>query len=318
MQNIVNDRWIHPAVVLVATSLSDMDRLMPLALKQAASSRARLILLHVLAPGVGMPLAESAGPATYDLSLARRDAEEMLKPLCDSAMRQGFTCESVVREGDVAQQVSAAVREFEADMLIMGTPSRSKLGKLLFGSVAERVLRSTNLPVITAGLESSLPVAASDRKPVVVYASSLRGEACRPSAALACQMAASLGGKLIMLHVLPPLDGAKMMQKGLPMGTESEVIYELRSLAKEAGADAGIEVEPHVLYGNPSIEILAKATEVGASMIVLGAHRSAFESLTRKRIVYAVWAHAQCPVLTLRQSANTPAELNKENVEMHQ
>jgi nucleotide-binding universal stress UspA family protein len=57
-----------------------------------------------------------------------------------------------------------------------------------------------------------------------------------------------------------------------------------------------------VVHGNPSIEILAEASERRANLIVLGAtQRSAFENLTRDRTVYQVLAHARCPVLTIRE-----------------
>ena len=43
------ERWTHPSVILVATDLSDLDRLMPFAMHQALQTGARLILLHVIA-----------------------------------------------------------------------------------------------------------------------------------------------------------------------------------------------------------------------------------------------------------------------------
>lgn len=79
---------------------------------------------------------------------------------------------------------------------------------------------------------------------------------------------------------------------------------ELRILAAEIGAsdiNSCTQLEPRVTHGNPSIEILATAAELKASLIVLGAtQRSAFQNLTRDRTIYRVLAHARCPVLTLR------------------
>jgi nucleotide-binding universal stress UspA family protein len=65
-------------------------------------------------------------------------------------------------------------------------------------------------------------------------------------------------------------------------------------------------VEPRVVHGNPSIEILAESAERKVSLIVLGAtERSAFDNLTRDRTVYKVLAHARCPVMTLREPEAT-------------
>jgi len=186
---------------------------------------------------------------------------------------------------------------------------------LLLGSVAEQVLRSVNLPVITVGPEAHLQVADGGQK-VVLHATTLR-ETSRPSAALACQIAASQNCRLVLLHVLPPVE--EMARKGLPTGLDSTALHELRILAQEAGAGCGTAVEAHVMHGNPSIEILAEAAERGASLIVLGAtQHSAFENLTHNRTIYQVLAHARCPVLTLREPLTHPAENESERMAFHQ
>jgi nucleotide-binding universal stress UspA family protein len=286
--------------------LSDLDRLMPFALEQAVETKARLILLHVLAPSIPIS-ADGVGMPYFDPGGALDLADQALSPWCEVACRQDIACDAVVREGNAARQIEDAVREFQADRVLLGTRSRGKLGKLLLGSVAEQVLRSVNLPVITVGPEAHLPVAGGDRKRVVLYATTLR-ETSRPSAALACQIAASQGAKLVLLHVLPPLDEPTSDtsewtgRSGQPSGLDHAALHELRILAAQTGAGCCSAVEAHVVHGNPSIEILAEASEREATLIVLGAtERSAFQNLTRDRTIYQVLAHARCPVLTLRE-----------------
>jgi nucleotide-binding universal stress UspA family protein len=126
---------------------------------------------------------------------------------------------------------------------------------------------------------------------------------------LASQIASTLGARLILLHVLPPV--IEMQRKGLPTGLDSAAMMELRSLAAETATNIDVEIEPKVVHGNPSIEILAESSERHASLIVLGAtQRSAFENLTRDRTIYKVLAHARCPVMTLRE----PQTKNEQNV----
>jgi nucleotide-binding universal stress UspA family protein len=305
------NRWTHPAVILVATDLSDLDRLMPFALEQASQTGARLILLHVIASSAAMSV-DAVGMPYYDPSGALEFAEKALRPWCEAAHRQGIGCDGLVREGHATQQIAAAARQFQADRILLGTRSRSKLGKMLLGSVAEQVLRSVNLPVITVGPEAHLAVQSGDEERVVLHATTLR-ETSRPSAALACQIAAGLNAKLVLLHVLPPMD--EMRRDGLPTGLDSAAMRELRVLATETGTGCRLDVEPVVVHGNPSIEILAESSERKVILIVLGAtHRSAFENLTRDRTVYRVLAHAQCPVLTLREAQAMPAEGTAESV----
>ncbi len=309
------NRWTHPAVILVATDLSDLERLMPFALEQAAQTGARLILLHAIATAAAMSV-DAVGMPYYDPSAALEFAEKELKPWCETARRQNIACDGLVREGHAAQQIATAARQFQADRILLGTRSRSRLGKILLGSVAEQVLRSVNLPVITVGPEAHLPVQSGFEERVVLHATTLR-ETSRPSAALACEMAASLKAKLVLLNVLPPLD--EMRRSGLPTGLDSAAMRELRLLAEETGAgcclDSGLEIEPVVVHGNPSIEILALASERHANLIVLGStQRSAFENLTRDRTVYQVLAHARCPVLTIREPQVVPGDFASERV----
>ena len=306
-------RWTHPATILVATDLSDLDHLMPFALEQAGETGARLILLHALSSSAVFS-ADAAGMPYYDKGSALETAEQMLRPWCEAAARRGIRCDALVREGHPTQQIAAAVRQFQADRVLLGTRGRGKIGKLLLGSVAEQVLRSVYLPVMTVGPEAHLPVARGEER-VVLHATTLR-ETSRPSAALACQVAATQNAKLILLHVLPPID--VMQRKGLPTGLDSAAMIDLRILAEETGAHCCSAVEPVVAHGNPSIEILALASVRRAGLIVLGAtHRLALENLTRDRTVYRVLAHARCPVLTLREPQALPEEALADTTAAH-
>jgi nucleotide-binding universal stress UspA family protein len=305
MADPCSSRWIHPAVILVATDLSDLDRLMPFALEQASQSGARLILLHAVSSSATMSV-DAVGMPYYDTSGALDVAEKVLRPWCEAAQNRGVDCHAIVREGDPTHQIAAAARQFKADRILLGTRSRGRLGKMLLGSVAEQVLRSVNFPVITVGPEAHLPVQSGFERRVVLHATTLR-ETSRPSAALACQLAAQLNANLVLLHVLPPAD--QMIHEGSLSDFESAAARQLETLAAETAASCNPPIETIVLHGNPFIEILAEAATRKASLIVLGAtHRSSFDNLTRDRTVYRVLAHARCPVLTLREAQTADAE----------
>jgi len=322
------DRWTHPSVILVATDLSDLDRLMPFTFEQAAQTGARLLLLHVLTGAAAM-LTDAAGMPYYYPAGVMQYAATSLEPFCQEAQDRNIACNALVREGSAAQQIAIAARQFRADRVILGTRSPGRLGKLLLGSVAAQVLRSVNLPVMTVGPEARLPVNAGTAERVVLYATTL-GEASRPGAALACQIASAQRARLVLLHVLPPIVPAAAFAplpglplaaltvrenfrtvepgtSGQPAGLDSAAFHHLRALAADIGSDCNTTVEPRVVHGNPSVEILAEAAESGANLIILGARpRAAFENLTRDRTIYRVLAHGRCPVLTLRESAGKP------------
>jgi len=296
-------RWSHPATILIATDLTDLDRLMEFAQLEAAETGARLLLLHVLSVSASMA-ADAAGMPYYDPFGALEFIAKGLENLCFPLRQRGIVCEALVREGNAAQQIGAVARQFKADRLIVGTRSRSKLGKLLLGSVAEQVLSSVTLPVMTVGPEAHSPAGGAAGERVVLYATVL-GASSRMGAMLAGRIAASQGAKLALIHVLPPTDrfsteGAG--RDGQPAGQDSVAAHQMRLLAEETAGWCGAEVQTHVVHGNPVVEILAEAAERRASMVVLGVrHRSFFEDLTRDSTICRVLAHARCPVLTLRE-----------------
>ena len=98
MRDSETRRWAHPATILVATDLSDLDHLMPFAMEQARESAARLILLHVLSTTAAIN-ADAAGMPYYDIAGALEIAEQMLRPWCELAARRGIRCDALVREG---------------------------------------------------------------------------------------------------------------------------------------------------------------------------------------------------------------------------
>jgi nucleotide-binding universal stress UspA family protein len=68
---------------------------------------------------------------------AKRDLEEA-----------GFKVETAVRFGEAAQEISDFVEYQHVDMVVMATHGRSGLGRVVMGSVAEKVLRSLHVPVM--------------------------------------------------------------------------------------------------------------------------------------------------------------------------
>jgi len=56
--------------------------------------------------------------------------------------------ESVVRFGDPVTEILAEAESFGADLIVVGTAGRSGIGRVLLGSVAERVFGKATVPVM--------------------------------------------------------------------------------------------------------------------------------------------------------------------------
>ncbi len=81
-------------------------------------------------------------------------AEERMEKFCeevkDALKAKGVTeVHHKVLMGDVAEQIVDYVNEVEADLVIMGTHGYKGLEKIMFGSVAAKVVRSATCPVMT-------------------------------------------------------------------------------------------------------------------------------------------------------------------------
>ena len=92
--------------------------------------------------------------------LKELEAQGYLEPLVETLKAKGVGVGARVRIGDPATEIVAAAQEIGADLIAMTTHGRSGLGRLLFGSVAEAVLRGSPIPVFLmrmteAALESA-------------------------------------------------------------------------------------------------------------------------------------------------------------------
>jgi nucleotide-binding universal stress UspA family protein len=117
------------------------------ALKVVQQNDAELYLLNV-AP---MP-AGAAGfqPVPLDsYPIVEKDRREQLEKLARERIPTAVRCETLVTSGDPAERVLETARGLGADLIVMGTHGRKGLGHLVLGSVAERVVRESPIPVMT-------------------------------------------------------------------------------------------------------------------------------------------------------------------------
>ena len=75
------------------------------------------------------------------------EARAYLAGLGKDLSAKGIRVRIEARRGDPVDEIVACAREIDADLIAMTTHGRSGLGRLLFGSVAEAVLRQTEIPV---------------------------------------------------------------------------------------------------------------------------------------------------------------------------
>lgn len=124
------------------------ESILPFA-EKVAGPEAELVLLRVVEPLSAGEVMASAGVVTPDALLARElDAKHYLAGVELRLKSQGLRVERRLQVGHAAEEILAVARAARVDLIAMTTHGRSGLGRLLFGSVAEAVLRASPVPVL--------------------------------------------------------------------------------------------------------------------------------------------------------------------------
>ena len=83
-----------------------------------------------------------------DMPEVKNDAEEATHYVADAAETAGVDYEEHIRVGEPARAIRNFVEDEAIDLIVMGSHGRSGLSRVILGSVAEKVLRRTHLPVL--------------------------------------------------------------------------------------------------------------------------------------------------------------------------
>jgi nucleotide-binding universal stress UspA family protein len=235
----------------------------------------------------------------------RDRALEQLGSFVHRALDRGIAAEVILEDGEIVDAVVKKAEKLSADLIVVGTHGRRGFRRLLLGSVTERLLRQSTVPVLSVAPHSVVP--PRDRTP-------FRKVLCpidfSPSSMAGLDVAFGLlgeEGELTILHAVefyldPSLGEAiaydlselrdrhraqaeKKLQEAIPKDMGSRV--RLKTQVLESGA--------------PYKEILREAEKEASDAIVMGvAGRSAadlfFFGSTTNQVVRA----ATCPVLTVR------------------
>lgn len=123
----------------------------------AKSMNAEITLLHVVAdytyyssldysPIMGFDSFSNLGmlqtnTVTELQSAAQEYLEKIKAHLGDPAIK------TIIKDGDSGDAIIDAAKELNVDVIVMGSHSRRGLEKILMGSVAEKVLRNSRIPL---------------------------------------------------------------------------------------------------------------------------------------------------------------------------
>lgn len=114
---------------------------------------AAIDLVHVVEPiAYATPADLYAGMATQLgnlLAEQRRSARQQLDELAAKYAKRGVSLRIHLRDGIAYREIVDAAKQLNADLVVQATHGRTGLSHVLLGSVAERVVRTSECPVLT-------------------------------------------------------------------------------------------------------------------------------------------------------------------------
>jgi nucleotide-binding universal stress UspA family protein len=124
------------------------EGILPFILQIAGPLDLEVVLVRVVQPIPPQALEGTGHVVLDDVPARLREAREYLAPVAADLRSRGVRVTTEARHGDPVKELVAAARDAGADLIAMTTHGRSGVGRLLFGSVAEAVLRQANVPVL--------------------------------------------------------------------------------------------------------------------------------------------------------------------------
>jgi nucleotide-binding universal stress UspA family protein len=241
------------------------------------------------------------------VALTERERNHLLgtvRDLVEPTRASGVGVEIQLEEGlNVAQVIEERAQSLSVDLITLGTHGRAGFQRLVLGSVAERVLRVAQCPVMTVPAREPATTprspAALQRIICPVDFSSASGRAIEYAASLANQADA----RLTVMHVIempmvldaPPPDVHEYRQRLLAQARErlTRIVTDhIRQMC---------EIDELLLVGRAYKEILRLAQDQFADLIVMGVQgRGTVDLMFFGSTTNHVVRQAACPVLTIR------------------
>ncbi|MBI4506345.1 MAG: universal stress protein [Chloroflexi bacterium] len=271
----------------------------------AQATGARLVLVRA-AWAQTMPGIDSGEAQLHALS----EAQTYLGNAAAHLAEHGLAIETAVPYAPAPDGILVEAGLRRADLIVMSTHGRSGLGRWVYGSVAEAVLRKSPVPVLlvqpTATVETLL---TRELRPALLVPldGSRFAEAALPHA---IALARALGGRIVLVRVHVPPRAVPELALVAP-GVDEEADQQGR-LAAETYLAEVVErlrrerLRPQaVLQTGPAAEgILEGARAARAGVIVMATHgRTGLERLLFGSVATEVLHRSVLPLLLVRPAA---------------
>lgn len=295
------------AIVFATDFSAESKAAMPHAIELARLWKAPLRLMHVIeadAPG-GPWLGLSDA---LDIDVGERVAT-LLDELAAKVSDSGVEVQLVNRRGVPADEILAELALCDARAVVVGSHGFGGFRQFFIGSVATRVTRGADCPVLVVPPKSPPPPWTS-----ILYPTDFSA-LCNAVFPDAVALAAAADAPLEIFHVEVPHDSA-LMAYGmgdvllLELEAERERLGQRMGALSEKARKMGVEAsEVRVIGHRPGRGIVGRALGENHGMIIMPANgRRGFERFMYGSVTEEVMRHIDRPLMVLPGTDAAPAE----------
>ncbi|MBP8953307.1 MAG: universal stress protein [Armatimonadetes bacterium] len=134
----------HILVTLDESELAEQALPHAVALARAFGSTLHLVSVVAVTSPEALQIATMATDHEAQLDSARA----YMRGIRKRAIEEGVETEWDVCQGDVADEILRYREQQDCDLIVMSTHGRSGMGRWVYGSVADRILRHSPVPVL--------------------------------------------------------------------------------------------------------------------------------------------------------------------------
>jgi len=263
---------------------------LPFALVLARIYGSTLVVTHVIPAEPHRQIVSDRLPSQDDR--VWKDAHHKLSAFSVDRQIGGVSCKTLIDQGDLADVIPALIREQAVDLVVLGTHGRTGVSKMVLGSGAEKIYRSSPCPVLTVGPR----VHAGDWKPGRILCPIDVVEHPEPFLHYALSLAEENQAEFIVLQAVPLVPWQHRAS------VEAQMRERLERLVPEQAKD-WCTPQFLVRWEHPAEAVLLAAEEWEADLIVMGVRKARAAGLSSHLpwpVASEVVSRARCPVLTVR------------------
>ena len=120
---------------------------LPWAIRFAKESGAATVLLSVFEPLAQYPIGKAANLLQFEMS-AKQYLEDLQNEAKEAFLKEGLTIETVLLDGNPADEIISYAAANPIDLILCGTRGLGEIGSLLLGSVAQKLVTYSQVPVL--------------------------------------------------------------------------------------------------------------------------------------------------------------------------